>query len=303
MAATPDPLPERGGRADAADGSLVGAPAPGFERLDEGAVTLVIERSRRDAARALGLLRPGGLDALLDRHRGAEGRTHTGMLEVPGRDERWVARRLVHGGMLGPWLGERFLGLGRPLQELQVTRTLRAAGAPVPEPVGMVSERAGLFRRLAVLTVREEHTVDALEFLRAGPDRARVLRAAAAAGRAVRRFHDAGGRHADLHVKNLLVREQDGKAQVCVIDLDKARHTPGLTPDERMSQVMRLFRSLLKRGVLRTVGRRGCARFLGVYCGDDRPLRRAMMRRVDRELRMVAIHALRYPERGERALA
>lgn len=275
----------------------------GFARRDEGPVTLVVDPARLEAAQTLGLLRPGGLAILFARHPGAEGRAHTATLEAPGLPERWVARRLVHGGMLGPLLGDRFLGLGRPLNELQVTRALRSAGAPVPEPVGMVSERHGPFRRLAVLTVFEEGTEDALSFLRSGPEPARMLRAAAATGRAVRRFHDAGGRHADLHVKNLLVRERGEALEVCVIDLDKARQTLGLTPDERMSQVMRLFRSLLKRGVLRRVGRRGCARFLSAYCADDRPLRRAMMRQVDAELRKVAIHALRYPDRGDRALA
>jgi len=278
------------------------AAPPGFQRADAGPVALVVDPARSEAARALGLLERGGVTALLARHPGAEGRLHTARLEPPDLDERWVLRRLVHGGMLGPLLGDRFPGLGRPLRELEVTRILRGEGAPVPRPVGVVGERRGLFWRLGVLTVHEPGTVDALDFLRAGPDRTRVLRAAAAAGRAIRRFHDAGGRHADLHVKNLLVREEGDATEVCVIDLDKARHTPGLTPDERMAQVMRLFRSLLKRGVLRTVGRRGCARFLGIYCGDDRPLRRAMMRRVDLELRMVALHALRYPDRGDRGL-
>jgi hypothetical protein len=63
-----------------------------------------------------------------------------------------------------------------------------------------------------------------------------------------------------------------------------------------MSQLMRLFRSLRKRGVLGTVGARGCARFFGAYCGDDRLLRRALFAHVDRELRRVALHAWRYRE-------
>jgi hypothetical protein len=61
-----------------------------------------------------------------------------------------------------------------------------------------------------------------------------------------------------------------------------------------MAQIMRLFRSLLKRGVLERVGSRGCSRFFTAYCGDDRLLRRALWKRVDRELRKVAIHRLRY---------
>jgi tRNA A-37 threonylcarbamoyl transferase component Bud32 len=110
----------------------------------------------------------------------------------------------------------------------------------------------------------------------------------------VRRFHDAGGRHADLHVKNLLLRERGTGYEAILIDLDRARIGIDVTPAERMTEVVRLFRSLLKRGVLSTVGARGCARFLRAYCDEDRLLRRAMWRNVDRELRMVAVHKLRY---------
>jgi hypothetical protein len=57
---------------------------------------------------------------------------------------------------------------------------------------------------------------------------------------------------------------------------------------------MRLFRSLVKRGLLDGVGARGCARFLAAYCGDDRRLRAALLRRLDPELRRVALHRVAY---------
>jgi 3-deoxy-D-manno-octulosonic acid kinase len=206
-----------------------------------------------------------------------------------------MVRRLHHGGWLAPLLDGWFLGLGRPLRELAVTAELRAAGAPVPRPAfAWGVRRAGPFTRAAVATWRERDAADALAFLTAAPDRARLLPACEALGRAVRRFHDAGGRHGDLHVKNLLLRERDGRFEGIVIDLDEARVTPGLTPGERMAQLMRLFRSLRKRGVLERVGPRGCARFFRAYCGDDRALRRALWARVDRELRKIALHAWRY---------
>ena len=46
---------------------------------------------------------------------------------------------------------------------------------------------------------------------------------ARAVGAAIRRFHDAGGEHADLQVKNLLIDERDGRSEVLLIDLDRAR--------------------------------------------------------------------------------
>jgi 3-deoxy-D-manno-octulosonic acid kinase len=267
----------------------------GFRCLSTERGFLVVDPSLEEAARTLFLHSPGGVDRLFARGGGATGRGETALVEAPGSTEKLVLRRLLHGGLLGPLLGSTFFGMNRPLRELRVTAELRNAGAPVPRPALALGRRmAGPFWEAVVGTYLEPDAVDALVFLEAEPDPPRLLRAAEAVGSAVRRFHDEGGRHADLHVKNLLIRASGDTTECIVIDLDKARITPGLTPGERMAQMMRLFRSLLKRGVLERVGSRGCSRFFTAYCGDDRLLRRALWKRVDRELRKVAIHRLGY---------
>jgi len=265
---------------------------PGFERSARGACVLIADSALLPGAEAL--LDPAAFAATFHQPAG-EGRAATALIDLgPGRSRVWL-RRLLHGGALGPLLGRSFLGMRRPLAELDVNERLRAAGAPVPRPALALGQRLfGPIFACAVGTYYEEDTCDVLAFLRDAPDEARVLRAADALGRAVRRFHDVGGRHPDLHVKNLLLRERGAGYEAIVIDLDRAQIGADVTPNERMSQLVRLFRSLLKRNVLKTVGSRGCARFLSAYCQDDRRLRRAMWRRVDRELRLVAIHRLRY---------
>jgi 3-deoxy-D-manno-octulosonic acid kinase len=256
---------------------------------------LVVDASLEEAVHSLSLHDPGGVDRHFAAGGGASGRAETALIDIPGSTEKLVLRRLLHGGLLGPLLGMRFFGIGRPLRELRVTAALREAGAPVPRPALVLGRRlAGPFWTAVVGSYLEPDTVDALSFLESRPEPSRLLRAAAAVGRAVRQFHDEGGRHADLHVKNLLIRERGERTECIVIDLDKARITPGMSPAERMTQIMRLFRSLLKRDVLVTVGPRGCAHFFSAYCAGDRPLRRALWRRVDRELRKVAIHKLGY---------
>jgi 3-deoxy-D-manno-octulosonic acid kinase len=257
----------------------------------------VVDRSLEAAALAAGLLEPDAFERAFATAHGS-GRAPTALLALAG-GPRLHLRRLVHGGMLGPLLGASFLGLRRPLQELRVTSALRAAGAPVPRPaLALARTRLGPLRACAVGTFFEEDTVDAAAFLASAPAPARRLAAAAAAGRAVRRFHDAGGRHADLHVKNLLLREGGAGFECVVVDLDKARLVTDPTPADRMAELMRLFRSLVKRGLLDPVGARGCARFLGAYCGDDRRLRAALLRRLDPELRRVALHRVGYRATG-----
>ena len=61
-----------------------------------------------------------------------------------------------------------------------------------------------------------------------------------------------------------------------------------------MSELMRCYRSLLKRGLLDGVGQRGCVRFLAAYTGGDRELRSRLLARLPRERAKIAIHALGY---------
>jgi len=265
-------------------------------------------------ARALGLLEAGGVARLLaDRGVRAGGRGATARVALPDPDAASapaggpangasiLLRPVRHGGLLGPVLGDALWGLGRPAAELRVTAALRAAGAPVPAPAFVVGERrAGPLWRAAVATVFETETRDARRLLESDPPRAEILALAAAAGRAVRRFHDAGGRHRDLHLENLLVRGGAPDPQVIIVDLDRARHVDRVTPRARMAELMRLYRSLVKRGLARHIGPRPLARFLSAYTGGDRTLRRALRAHLARERLRIALHALTWPRPPEK---
>jgi len=243
----------------------------------------------------LGLLEPGGLERWLAAAPSAgEGRAATALVSLPDGGPRLVVRRLRHGGLLGPLLADRYRDGERSLRELEVTARLRAAGAPVPEPVLALARRRGPCWTHALATVYEEGAVDALGFLASAPDEARVLRAAAAFGAAVRRFHDAGGRHADLHVKNLLLRETRAGAEGIVIDLDRGGVGAPPAPRRRAHELGRLWRSLAKRGVAAAVGERGVASFFAAYCAGDRTLRDALLARLPAERRRAALHGLHY---------
>lgn len=271
---------------------------PGFVLLREGRRVAVVRESLASDVRRARLLEPGGWESLFAGAAGSAGRARTAIWE-PGSDARVVLRRVLHGGWLGPGLGPVLLGLGRPLRELAVTEALADAGAPVPRPALVLGERrAGPFWTAVVGTRLEPGTVDGLAFLETRPAPPVLAAVARAAGRAVRRFHDAGGRHADLHVKNLLVRNAEGEPEVLVVDLDRAGREASVSPRARMHELMRLYRSLWKRGQLETVGRRGCAAFFGSYVGGDRKLRRALLAARPREMRRVRRHALLYRSRG-----
>jgi 3-deoxy-D-manno-octulosonic acid kinase len=262
----------------------------GFRRHDAGKRQLwVAEDWERDVLE-LPLLEPGGRERLLAAGSGPRGRSVSAVVPLAGRGEALHLRAVLHGGWLAPLWGERLLGAGRPLAELRVTASLRAAGAPVPVPVlASLERRGGPFVHAAVATRHEPDTRDGIALLSAAPERDRAERALHAAARAIRAFHDAGGRHLDLHVGNLLFRDPD----TCwVIDLDKARHLPRVGASARMSELMRLYRSLARRGLLERLGPEAGARFLAAYSDGDAALRGALLRHLPRERARMALHRL-----------
>jgi len=226
------------------------------------------------------------------REAASHGRGATAILALPECGERLHLRPVRHGGLLGPLWRGAIWGATRPLAELETTAALRAAGAPVPRPVLVAAHRwAGPLWTAVLGTVHVEGGRDGLAWLASEPDPVRLRRGIRAAGIAIRRFHDAGGRHADLQPKNLLFRECAETTEVTVIDLDRSRC--GAPPDaaRRMQELMRLLRGLRKRGVERRVGARGLLAGLVAYCDGDRELRRALLTHLRRERRRLARHA------------
>ena len=200
-----------------------------------------------------------------------------------------------HGGLLGPLWRGAIWGIARPAAELRATARLRAAGAPVPRPVLVAARRArGPLWSAVVGTVHVEGARDGIAWLAARPSRAELVRGARAAGAAIRRFHDAGGSHADLQIKNLLLRDarrRDRGARDR--PRPRARGRPA-RPARRMRELMRLVRALHKRGLAEQVGARGSAAALSAYCAGDRALRRALLAHLPRERRRIARHAWLY---------
>jgi tRNA A-37 threonylcarbamoyl transferase component Bud32 len=271
------------------------ATPPGFVAVNGRDGRWLADAEIADALGRAHLLEAEGVRAALARAEGASGRARTALVSIGAA--RLVLRGVRRGGLLGPLLGGALLTPDRPLREIAVTAALRSAGAPVPRPAFGAAFRSGpsgLVWNGAVATFFEVGARDAESWLRDAATPATLPCALTSAGEAMRRFHDAGGSHPDLHGKNLLVREVGERCEIVVIDLDRARVEAQVTPRARMGQLMRLYRSLLKRDLLRVVGDAGCATFFDAYVQQDRALRDAMLARLPAERRRVARHALGY---------
>ena len=256
---------------------LIGGDLPRLlERRDRARYWLV-DAAFADPLEALGWPGPEAVERAF-REAASGGRTATAILALPNRPERIHLRPVRHGGLCGPLWRDSVWGVARPAAELHATAFLFTAGAPVPRPVLVAARRQrGPLWSAVVGTVHAEGARDGVAWLGTRPTRAALLRGVRAAGAAIRRFHDAGGCHADLHLKNLLFRERGDETDVLVIDLDRVRAGAPPAPDRRMRELMRLVRSLHKRGVAAQVGARGVAAALAGYCARDRELRTALL--------------------------
>jgi len=200
-----------------------------------------------------------------------------------------------HGGVLGEALGDRFLSPNRPLREFRIWTLLRDRGVPLPTPVFAISRRRGLLWRSAFGALDCAEAQDGAAWLETQPDMAQLHRACVAFAKMLRRFHDAGALHGDLHLRNVLVEprhENDASMRLVLIDLDRARIVPRATPRQRLQELMRFARSLEKAGRPDLASPRFQALALSAYCAKDRALRNSMLRWAQTEMRRLKRHRL-----------
>jgi hypothetical protein len=259
---------------------------PGFRRVATPAAILVVADRFHGEALGLELTRPGRLEDW--RASGSVvqgGRTASVRVALPRSGTAVHLRPLAHGGWLRRFTGRRFSRIDRALHEMAAASGLFQKNAPVAEPVLVLARRRGLFWQIEVGTCFVEPSV-ALD--------ASDSKVAHAAGLAVRRFHDAGGSHADLHIGNLIVDPNEVDA-VTIVDLDQSRLLPVLTPAQRMRELMRLARSLQKRHA--SDAEAFWEAFFDGYTSGDEALRTALQAHMRRAGIRNTIHALCYERR------
>lgn len=153
-----------------------------------------------------------------------------------------VLRHFCRGGVPGRFIRRDYIftrtDAVRSFTEFRLLNRLFHEGFPVPEPVAAgFSQRGLLFYQAALIIRRIPGAKPLSEFTSAS-----CVATWHAAGRCVRRFHDAGVYHADLNWMNILVA--DG---VYLIDFDRGRLISSASKDDwRAANLSRLERSVKK---------------------------------------------------------
>lgn len=227
------------------EAKLWGAIPAGFTKVfDGGNLYLLV---REDRAGEIG-------PAILDEPRRLEPTCYEGRIPLRAlrlRDgETALVRSYRHGGWLGGLRGRLYASWPpRPFRELTITEELRRRGVPTVEVYAAGVERVyGPFYRGWLVTRELRGGKDlwsALQDPALDAERLRaVLRAAADT---ILAMHRHGVYHADLNLKNVLVRYDKQGAQSYVIDFDRAKLFLGNLPAPlARNNLNRLLRSARK---------------------------------------------------------
>ncbi len=260
---------------------------PGFSLTEKGKAVLVVRRGWEEILLPLG---EKTREEMVSSSDGAEflcGRGRPLVLEI--RKKRVVVRRYRHGGLFRLLTGELLSGGERPLRELGALERARAAGIPVTPALGvfLYPYLAGALRA-DLVTEYIPDAVDLLSRLSArGADGAGTDGMIRAAARLVSRAHQDGLFHADLNLKNILIRQTDAGPEGYLLDLDRSFFRPRLSRAEKERNLLRLYRSYLKMTYPEVADPRPALRFLLAYAPRDRDWRRFLLRRAGRSGGMV----------------
>lgn len=250
-------------------------PPAGFRRIDAASAALFAREDLAAEVSAAGFATPGAWTSRLAAGGSAKGRGRTGTVDLPG-GARLLLKELRRGGLAGKLRRSGFRGSKRPLANLTLPSALGRRGVPTPSAAALLLVRRGAGRFGGYLAV--ERMVEAEDLGERLAEGVRVDDDVGVALGVVARMHEAGFRHRDLNLGNLLLRGRPPEGWV--IDLDGGVLEDGpLGPWARARALARLERSYVKRfGATGPLGPDGGSRFWETYPTGDSALRREVLR-------------------------
>jgi Lipopolysaccharide kinase (Kdo/WaaP) family. len=233
-----------------------------FSTLNRGKVTLHIKKeyenrmSGQNIDELFNLCKepsPGSNHAdkneLIDLYRGRS-TCKTLSVDSLGNDS-FVVREYWHGGMVGKIFKNLFCDGMRPVRELSICEAASKGGIKTAEIIAIIKCKVfGPLYKFRLITREITESIDLIELLlHSGENplfeqKKRIINELA---KSVNDMHNVGIYHADLHLKNILVKSDPcGGVHVYIIDLDKSKQYEKISFQRRMKNIMRLDRSVVK---------------------------------------------------------
>jgi 3-deoxy-D-manno-octulosonic acid kinase len=261
----------------------------GFSLIKREGAELIIKDLYKDRLMEKGIHNPGTLQLRQgDKAQFMEGRGLLVSLPLQEKGpERMVIRHYEHGGIFRALTKDLFLVGARPFRELIITEIARKAGLPTMEVLVAIKTCVFWpFYKGDLVSKQIPNSLDLIQYFTQW-GKARVQKHLSEkrklihqAGRLVRKMHEVGIYHFDLHLKNFIVeRGEGGMASLYIIDFDRSKIIHPLKSSKWFANLLRLDRSVEKwrpKGLWIT--RTDRLRFLRSYLEGDRE-RLAFVRR------------------------
>ena len=214
---------------------------------------------------------------------------------VSAGGEKFVLRHYEHGGLLRFLTRDFYFIARRFLHELLTSQYALSRGIQTPEVAALRIRRSLFAYKADILTRFVEESADLQKIIRENFQAVGLARKREVIDKCailIRRMHDCGILHADLHIKNILLSRRDGLLQPFLLDLDKAKILKALTPRQRMRNLFRLGRSLDKMGDACIITEQDKYRFFLGYlkAGEPLPIRKRAV--VSQFVRHRKIHSI-----------
>ena len=225
---------------------LWGAVPGGFRRLTDNRDNYLIVRQDRADEIDFSICCNPGVSAEQGRY---HGRADLRVVRL-GDGDTALVRSYRHGGLLRNYTGEWFFTWPpRPFRELAITEELRRRGLRTVEVYAACVHRiAGPIYRGWLITRELRESSDLWAAVqRDGAQHCGLRATLKAVAETLHRMHQEGVYHADLNLKNILVRFDGGAVHAYLIDFDKARLFLGRLPAALANKnLQRLQRSARK---------------------------------------------------------
>jgi 3-deoxy-D-manno-octulosonic acid kinase len=253
----------------------------GFSLIKREGAKLIIRDIYKDRLMDKGIHDPGALILRQgDKAQFMEGRGLLASLPLAGKGpERMVIRHYEHGGIFRALTRDLFLAGSRPFRELIITEMARKAGLPTMEVLAAIKSLVFWpFYKGNLVSKEIPNSVDLIQyFTRGGKGRVQKRldekrKLIHQAGRLVRKMHEVGIYHSDLHLKNFIVEMgEGGMGSLYIIDFDRSKIIHPLKSNKWFANLLRLDRSAEKwrpKGLWIT--RTDRLRFLRSYLEGDK---------------------------------
>ncbi len=244
----------------------------------------------------LGIGEPEKMESgLIENKKHLKGRSNYRVLPIENSGESIIVKSMSHGGIFAKLFGDIYLDHKKPTNEASISAYALRKGIPTSELLAVVEKRT--FTPFFKYWVFSKEIADVMDFLcylkNYGKSNNKKCGAIKATARAVRKMHDAGIFHTDLHLKNILIRpsSSDEKFKAFIIDFDKAKYVQNMSIRKRFQNLKRLWRSAEKAKIQGyPISQTDMIRFIREYAGDEFDCYKKYIR----AYKFIAVHRWRY---------